>query len=192
MTDFDLILKNVAKHIELPSLEQTFFTSLLLPKKIKRRQHLLHEGQVSHHSIFVTSGCLRGYTIDENGFEHVLQFAPADWWIADMHSHVTGEPARLNIEALEDTETLLLSKEGRELLFARCPGFERFFRILVEKSLVALQNRLLDNLSLQARERYAKFRQQYPGLVQTLPQKQIAMYIGVTPEFLSKLRSEFI
>lgn len=185
-----LILTNIGKHIALTPEEQSHFLSLLSSKKLKRKQHLLREKEICRHSAFVVSGCLRGYTLDANGFEHVLQFAPADWWISDMFSLLSGKPGQLNIDALEDSEVLLLAKSDQEQLYRDIPKFERFFRIITENSLVAHRQRVLDNLSLNAQERYGVFCQQYPTLINTLPQKQIAAYIGVTPEFLSKMRGE--
>ncbi len=185
-----LIFQNIAKHIRLDPEEEAHFASMLVPRKIKKRQFLLREGEVCRHSAFVTEGCLRGYTVDDNGFEHILQFAPADWWIADMYSLISGLPGNLNIDALEDTEALLLSKADQERLYDDIPKFERFFRIIMEKSLVANRQRILDNMSLTAAQRYAQFCSHYPTLIHRLPQKQIAAYIGVTPEFLSKLRGD--
>ncbi|WP_158824846.1 Crp/Fnr family transcriptional regulator [Mucilaginibacter lacusdianchii] len=185
---FDLILNNIGKHINLSDDEKQLFTSLLVPKQIKRKKHLIAEGDVCKHSAFVTSGCLRGYTLDVNGFEHVLSFAPQGWWMADIYSLITQLPGILNIEALEDTEMLMLSKASQEKLYTQVPKFERFFRILTENALVASQQRLIDNLSLTAAERYARFCKRYPTLIYHLPQKQIAAYIGVTPEFFSKMR----
>jgi len=186
---FQLILDNVCKHIRLSDEEKELFTSMLQTKKIKRKEYLLREREICKHSAFVLSGCLRGYSIDKNGTEHVLSFAPADWWMADMYSLLSQQPGVLNIEALEDTEMLLLSKINQEKLYTQIPAFERFFRILAEKSLVANQQRLIDRLSLTGQERYAKFCQRYPTLINHLPQKQIAAYIGVTPEFLSRARA---
>lgn len=185
-----LIISNISKQITLSPEEQAHFMSLLTLKKLKKKEHLLREKEVCRHSAFVVSGCLRGYTVDTNGDEHVLQFAPRDWWIADMYSLLSGKPGSLNIDALEDTEALLLSKADQEQLYRDIPKFERFFRIITENSLVANRQRILDNLSLSAPERYAQFCEHYPTLINTLPQKQIAAYIGVTPEFLSKMRGE--
>ena len=185
-----LILKNVSKHIDLQTDEASLFISLLKEKQVKRKQHLLREHEVSYHSIFVNSGCLRGYSLDKNGYEHILQFAPPGWWIADMYSMLTLLPGELFIEALEDTEVLLLHIEDRERLMREVPKFERFFRIIIENSLITFRQRLLENLGLPARERYLLFCKRYPTLIECLPQKQIAAYIGVTPEFLSKMRAE--
>ncbi len=188
---YDLILRNIAKHITLTEKEQEYFVSLLLHRKVKKKEFLLQEGQVCRYSIFVVSGCLRGYTLDANGFEHILQFAPPDWWLADMYSFITQNPGELYIDALEHSEVLLLSKDARDQLFEDIPKFERFFRILYEKSLVSYRRRVMDNLSLSAMERFAFFCERYPGLIERVPQKQVASYIGVTPEFLSKLKAEY-
>lgn len=184
----DLIFQSIARHIELIEPEKQFFGSLLTAKTLRRRQFLLQEGEVCRHSAFVVRGCLRGYTVDANGFEHILQFAPPGWWIADMYSLLSQRPGNLSIDALEDTDVLLLPKDEQERLYREVPKFERFFRIITEKSLVTHRQRVLDNLSLSAQERYAAFCQRYPTLIECLPQKQIASYIGVTPEFLSKMR----
>jgi CRP-like cAMP-binding protein len=187
---FTLILNNLAKHIHLTKDEQDIFTAFLQSKKIKRKQFLLTDGDICKHSAFVTSGCLRGYTVDKSGIEHVLSFAPPDWWIADMYSLLSQKPGTLNIEALEDTEVLLLSKTSQEKLYLQIPKFEHFFRIITEKSLVASQQRLIDGLSLTAEERYHNFCKRYPTLIDHLPLKQIASYIGVTPEFFSRMRNK--
>jgi CRP-like cAMP-binding protein len=186
---FDLLLENVSKFIHLESNEKEIFISYLKQKKLKRKQIFLNEGDVCKYSAFVTSGCLRGFTIDKNGDEHVLSFAPVGWWIADMYSLISQKPGILTIEALEDTEIILLSKADQEKLYIEIPKFERFFRILIENSLVANQQRIIDNMSLTAEERYKNFCKRYPTLIDTLPQKQIASYIGVTPEFFSRMRS---
>lgn len=187
-----LILQNIEKHIQLSPTEKAHFSSLLTLKKLKKKQFLLAEGEICRHSAFVTSGCLRGYTVDTNGFEHILQFAPTDWWIADMYSLLTAQPGNLNIDAMEDSEVLLLAKKDQEQLYQDIPKFERFFRIITENSLVTNRQRLLDSLSLSAQQRYEAFCSRYPTLINQLPQKQIAAYIGVTPEFLSKMRADLL
>lgn len=186
---FDLLLNNISRYIQLNDSEKETFISHLQLKKFKRKQFVLNDGEICKYSTFVTSGCLRGYTVDKNGNEHVLSFAPPDWWIADMYSLISQKPGILNIEALEDTETILLSKANQEKLYHEIPKFERFFRILIENSLVANQQRIVDNMSLTAEERYNIFCKRYPTLIDHLPQKQIASYIGVTPEFFSRIRS---
>ncbi|MCD6017143.1 MAG: Crp/Fnr family transcriptional regulator [Bacteroidetes bacterium] len=190
--DYSLLLQNFAKHISLTKAEEAFVTPLFEHQKIAAKKFLLKQGDVCKHSAFVLDGCLRGYTIDSNGDEHVLSFAPKEWWIGDMYSLISQKPGNLNIEAMNDTEILLLSKTDQEKLYRKVPKFERFFRIITENSLVSYQQRLNDNMSLTAQERYLKFCKIYPQLIHTIPQKQIAAYIGVTPEFLSKLRAKYV
>jgi len=187
-----LLLHSIDKHISLSKEEEEQLIALLKIKKLKKKQFLLQEGEVQKHAVFVTQGCLRSYSIDKNGFEHVLQFAPAGWWIGDMRSLVTQQPGILNIDAIDDSELILLLRSDLERLYSSIPKMERFFRILAEKSLATYQHRLIDNLSLSAMERYNNFCSLYPSLIEYLPQKQVASYIGVTPEFLSKMLSQSI
>ncbi len=188
----NLIIESITRHIRLSDDEKEHFINLLQPKTYKRKDFILEDGQICKYSYFVTTGCLRGFTVDHNGFEHVLNFAPTGWWIADMYSLLTQKPGILNIEALENTDVLLLSKSRQEKLYHEIPQFERFFRIITENSLVSYQQRLIDNLSLTAEERYHNFCKRYPTLINTLPKKQIAAYIGVTPEFFSRMQRQML
>jgi CRP-like cAMP-binding protein len=188
----ELILQNLKKHILLNPTEEAYFINLLTEKTIKRKQFLLHENEIATHVAFIVKGCLRSYSIDKNGFEHIVQFAPCDWWISDMGSFISQKKSLLNIDAIEDTELLLLSRKDHLILFDKVPKFERFFRIILENALASTQRRLLDNLSLTAEERYLAFCTLYPTLKNNLPQKYIAAYIGVTPEFLSKMKAELL
>ena len=183
----DNLLRHITDSISLSNEEKNYFVSLLKIQKVKKKQVLLREGEIDKQGIFVTNGCLRSYAIDKNGFEHALQFAPPGWWIGDMRSYISERPGILNIDAIEDSELLLLSKDAVDRLFLKIPKLERLFRILTENSLATYQQRLIDNLSLPAIERYNNFCRLYPSLIELLPQKQIASYIGVTPEFLSKM-----
>lgn len=186
------MLKNLRKWIELTDAEESHFISLLKPITVQRKEWLLKAGEVCKYSYFVTEGCLRGYTIDTNGMEHVLSFAPRNWWIADMYSLISQKPGTIFIQALEQSDLLALPKSAQEQLYKDIPAFERFFRIITENSLVSFQQRLLDNLSLSAEERYQNFCKKYAGLTDNLPAKQVASYIGVTPEFLSKMKHKLL
>lgn len=186
----EILLQNIKRHISLSKEEEERLITLLKSKKIKKKQFFLQEGDTQKHAVFVTEGCLRSYSIDKNGFEHVLQFAPAGWWIGDMRSLITQQPGILYIDAIDDSEIILLLRSDLETLYTSIPKLERFFRILAENSLATYQHRLIDNLSLSAMERYNNFCGLYPSLIEYLPQKQIASYIGVTPEFLSKMLSQ--
>ncbi|MCJ8210998.1 Crp/Fnr family transcriptional regulator [Mucilaginibacter sp. RS28] len=183
----ELILENIARHIHLTAEEQQYFVSLLQTRQLKRKEFLLQSGQICKYSAFTVSGCLRGYTVDEGGLERVLNFAPQGWWMADMYSLLSQKPGTLDIEAIENTDLRLLSKANQEVLYQKVPKFERFFRIITENSLVAYQQRVMDNLSLAAEERYNNFCKRYPSLIYSVPKKDVASYIGVTPEFLSRM-----
>jgi len=188
--EYGLLLQNIAKHIQLSEEDKNYLLSLLQYKKLRRKSFLRQEGDITKAAVFVTSGLLRMYSIDKNGFEHILQFAPPGWWIGDIKSYITQQPGSLYIDALEDSEVLLLEKKHLDNLYEKVPAFERFFRILAENALATYQQRLIDNLSLPAIDRYNNFCRLYPSLIECLPQKQVAAYIGVTPEFLSKMLSQ--
>lgn len=185
----DLILKNVAKHISLNEKEEKYFRSMLEPKSLKRKTLYLEAGKVCKSSAFVLDGAVKSYTVDDEGKEHILSFATKEWWISDLYSLISEKPAILNIEAIADSEVLMLTRENQQTLFEQVPKFERFFRILVENSLVASQQRLIDNLSSTAEERYLRFIRKYPTIPSCVPQHNIASYLGITPEFLSKIRA---
>lgn len=191
-TDFTPILRNVGKHIALTAEEAAYFTSLLKPKQVKKGHFLVEAGEQAAFECYVLSGCLRSYHIDEKGNEHVMQFAPEDWWTGDMASFVKGVPAILYIDALEDSTILRIERGDIEGLYARVPKFERFFRILITNAFIATQRRLLSTISRPAEDRYVEFARLYPGLDGRVPQKMIASYLGMTPEFLSTVRKRAI
>ena len=188
----NVILNAVKKHIILTDIEEKLFCSLLEYKTYDKKSYFLNGGEICKYSMFVLLGCFRGYTIDSKGIEHILSFAPKGWWIADMYSLLSQLPGEMMIEALENSEVFLLSKINQEKLYNEIPKFERFFRILIENSLIANQKRLLNNLSLTAEERYLTFCKTYPTLIHQLPQKQIASYIGVTQEFFSRMKTNLL
>lgn len=187
-----LIIESIEKHVLLTSEEKELFLSKIVTEKRKGKSILLSPGKICQYTYFVNSGVLRSFNINDNIVEHVLQFAPKGWWISDIYSLISQKPGNLFIEVLEDAELILLSKENQEQLYAEIPKLERFFRILIENSLVAHQERLMDNLSLSAEERFEKFWKRYPDLMRKIPQKQIASYIGVTPEFFSKMKAKLL
>ena len=189
---YHLILKNISRFITLTPEEEKYFTSLLKIKKLKKKQYLLQEGDVGRNECFVNKGCLRAYSIDEKGQEHIVQFAIEDWWIGDMYSFLTQTPARLTIDALEDSELFCIDSISVENLFIKVPKFERFFRMLVQNAFIASQRRIIESMSLTADERYCRFIENYPLMEQRLPLKQIASFLGITPESLSRIRSQYI
>ena len=143
---------------------------------------------MAKYEYFITKGCLKTYTVDENGGEHISMFGIEDWWTGDLYSFITGEPSLYFVEALEDSEVLQISKQNTELLLAKVPKFERFYRILYQKSLITYIRRVNHNISLTAEKRYQNFVSKYPQIANRVSQKNIAAYLGVTPEFLSMIR----
>jgi CRP-like cAMP-binding protein len=186
--DFQLILNNIAKHIQLDKGETDFFISLLQQQAIKKRDYLLRQGDVCKTENFIVKGCLRTYSVDENGFEHIVMFGIEDWWVGDLYSFLTATPAQFYIDALEETEVLQISKQNLDILYERVPKFERFFRLIIQNAFIAQQNRINQNLAFTAEQRYLEFIKKYPLFEQRIPQKQVAAYLGMTPVFLSMLR----
>lgn len=187
---FDLLRLHIEKRTHLTEDEFDIVKNYFVPRKLRKKQFLLNEGEVCRYIGFVNSGCLREYTIDNKGNEHIIQFAIEDWWVSDLNSFLSDEPAVYNIDALQDSEILLLEKSARDNLLDECPKMERFFRILIESNHVANHRRITDSLSTSAEEKYLKFIKTYPKLFELVSQNQIASYLGITPQSLSRIRKE--
>ena len=170
--------------------EKAFVEEVFKERRVKRRQFILQEGDISKFNTFVVEGCFRMYKVDENGKEHNLQFAIENWWIGDIQSFFTDEPSKLYIEAMENSIVLQIKKEDQFKLFVDYPKFNRIFRVLAENAMVSLQRRVLQNISSSAEERYLDFLERYPQLFNRISNIQIASYLGVTPEFLSTIRKK--
>ena len=155
----------------------------------RKRQYILQEGDICTHLNFVVRGCLRLYKIDDRGNTHILQFAAENYWVNDLGSFHGLKPSELNIDALEDTVTLQITRDDLVTLFTQAPKFDRIFRVLMENSYIRLQQRLLQNISSTAEDRYKSFIEIYPHLVNRLSQVQIAAFLGIAPESLSRLRN---
>ena len=185
---FELLFQKFDEKVQLTDEEKELAKTFFLPKKLRKRQYLLQEGDASKYVAFVEKGMLRSYTVDEKGGEHIIQFAFEGWWIGDQYSFLTGEPSQYNIDALEDSELLLLSKAAEEQLMDRIPKMERFFRILLQNNLIATQRRLVSSLSHSAEEKYNELIQSCPTIPQRVPQHMMASFLGITPETLSRIR----
>jgi CRP/FNR family transcriptional regulator, anaerobic regulatory protein len=175
--------------LPLNAEEKELVRTKFQPRLFRKRQYVLQEGDICTQMCFVVRGCLRMYKIDEKGSTHILQFAAEDYWINDLGSFHGVKPSALNIDALEDTVVLQISRDDLISLYLQAPKFDRIFRVLIENSYVRLQERLLQNISSTAEDRYQSFLNVYPHLVNRLAQVQIAAFLGITPEFLSRLRN---
>jgi len=187
-SEYDLILNNIGKHIALDANEIKYFLSVLTVEHVARRSIILKEGQICKQISFVCSGTLRAYHLDKDDKQATIMFALADWWITDMYCFLNQLPAMLTIEAVEDSTVIHLLKSDLDKLFIDVPKFEKVFRIMMQNAYVREQLRTIQNLSLTAEERYINFLKKYPQVAKQVTQKQIASYLGITPEFLSVLR----
>jgi CRP-like cAMP-binding protein len=187
---FDKLLKSIGEKVSLDEEQSGIMKSLFIPKKIRKRQYVLNAGDVCQYITFVEKGLLRSFTVDDDGNEHVVQFAIEGWWISDMASFVSGENALYNIEALEDSELLHLRKQSMEELLDKVPAMERYFRILMQNNIVALQRRVIAYMSLSAEEKYLKLLEIAPDIMTRASQQHIASYLSITPETLSRVRKK--
>ena len=185
-------LDYISKHISLTPEEEGKLLSSVQKRKYLKNQYIVQQGDVCRYENFVLSGCLRTFYVDNNGNEHTVMFAIENWWSADLGSFLTQTPADYNIKCLENTEVIRISYDTIERLYIEIPKLERFFRIIIQNSVVAIEKRVVRGFSMTAKERYLHFKEQYPKIEQRVPQYMIASYLGITKEFLSKIRSQLI
>ncbi|MCW3094351.1 MAG: cyclic nucleotide-binding protein [Ferruginibacter sp.] len=188
-TSIEPLLEHLTKSFPLNEKEKELVREKFHSRLFRKRQFVLQEGDVCTQFNFIVRGCLRSYKIDEKGNVHILQLAAENNWINDLGSFHHVKPSALNIDALEDTVVLQISRDDLISLYINAPKFDRIFRVLIENGFIHLQERLLQNISSTAEERYQSFLDLYPHLINRLSQVQIAAFLGVTPEFLSRLRN---
>lgn len=187
---YEVFFSKINEVVRFTEEETKVFQSYLTPKKIRKKQYLLQEGDVCKFIAFVEKGALRSYSIDEKGNEHIIQFALEGWTISDLFSFLTAEPAVYTIDALEDSELILISHSSYEELLERFPKYEKYMRLQLTNAYIAMQRRLTSIISLPLEERYQNLLALYPQIVQRVPQHMIASYMGLTPETLSRVRKK--
>ena len=185
---YELFFQNFSKKVRVTPEEEVQIKKYLTPKKLRKKQYLLQEGDICKTIAFIEKGSLREYSVDDKGNEHIVQFGLEGWIISDLYSFLTGEPATYNIDAIEDAELVLINKAAHEELLLKVPKYETFTRLNITGAYLAMQKRLTSIISSSLEERYANFTTLYPNIVQRVPQHMIASYMGLTPETLSRIR----
>ena len=186
---FDQINRYATRCIPFTEDELSVFNDLMQPKSVPKKTFLLQEGEICNFEAYVVKGCVRTYYINENGFEVILQFGIEDWWVSDIASFHDHTPSSMFIETLEDSELLMLNPHTKELLLAKLPKLERVFRLMVQRNLSVLQGRLFKTIATSGEDKYLDFIKRYPSIPGRVAQHYIASYLGISPEFLSKIRS---
>lgn len=184
----NILKEHLKRHVTLSAEELDTICDYFEPRHVEKGDFLLSQGNICRYEGFVLEGCFRVYSLDDKGNENVLYFAVQDWWLIDIDSFMNAIPSDLNFQALENSEVLLISKSSKETLYRQLPIVERLFRIMSQKALVAWQRRLIRNHTLTAKERYNHFIQTYSDISSKLTDRQIASYLGITHEFLSKIK----
>jgi CRP-like cAMP-binding protein len=187
---FELLYQKIKAVVSITEEEFNWCATLFVTKQLRKRQYLLQQGDVCTYQAFVEKGILRSYTIDEKGREHILQLASEGWWMADLSSYLTDESSILNIDAIEPSEVLLISRASWEMAMQRIPKLEHYFRIIIQNHLIATQKRLLQSFSETAEEKYIRFLHTFPDCEQRVPLQMIASYLGIKRETLSRLRKQ--
>ena len=188
LTDYNGILNNIKRYVSLNEDDEKQFIEIVRTTNIKRRQFIVQPNFVCTHQTYVLKGAFRSYFVNDEGTEHTIQFAVEDWFISDFNSYLSQSPASLFVEALEDSVIQQIAYDDVENLCNENPKFERFFRLVAQKSFAFSQRRVLSNLGKSAEERYLEFFNLYPSIVQRVPQYTLASYLGMSAEFLSKIR----
>lgn len=184
----DLLIQHIEKYVQLSKTELEHLCSFFKPQVIRKKEFLLTQGSICRFEGFVLEGCFRVFILDQKGNENTLYFAIKDWWLMDIDSFMNQKPSNLNIQALEDSKVFLINREDKSTLYNSIPSTEKLFRIMSQKAIVAWQRRLIRNHCQTAKERYFYFVHTYPQIVSKLTDKQIASYLGITHEFLSKIK----
>ena len=186
-------MNKLRKHIEAisPVSDEEFeiIKAFFTVKKVRKHQYLIQESDYAKFEYVIMSGIFRVFYLDEEGKEHIVQFATENWWMSDYIAYFNQKPATTNVICMEEGEVLCLTLEGREKLSADLHKMEHFFRVKLTNGYIAQQRRIMTLLSSTPQQRYEEFAHLYPDLLQRIPKKYIAEYLGVSRETLSRLYS---
>ncbi len=186
------LLTYIDKYIQLTEEEVSILQSKIVYRKYLKGQYIVQQGDICKQSSYLVAGCTKTFYMDNKGQEHIIMFAIEDWWVSDIGSFITQSPADYNVQCLENTDVVQFPYHSQEALLEAIPKFERLFRKMLEKALVSSQKRIVQGFSMTAKEQYLQFRKQYPTIEQRVPQYMIASYLGITKEFLSKIKSQLL
>jgi len=189
---FEAFEKYLKEKADLDAEEINAVRAVSMEKKVRKRQYLLQNGDVCHNNCFIVKGCLRMYTVGDDGVEHIIRFAVENWWISDRESYNNGSPSKCNIDALEDCEVILIDKPDFLNLLTTIPKFKNFIDSLLARSYDAIQNRVMSAISYTTEERYQNFITRFPDIFNRVPLHMIASYLGVSRETLSRVRSQYV
>jgi CRP-like cAMP-binding protein len=187
---YDVLQAYLAARATFSAEDLAFVKTAFVPRRLAAGEFLQRAGEVARHAAFVASGCLRSFVIDAKGKEHVVQFAPEEWWLADAISLVSGTPSQYFFAAVEDSDLLLIDAPGHQQLVDRIPGYAEAMRSGLQKHAAAKDVRIVQALSASAEERYRDFMQTFPTIAQRVPQWMVASYLGMSPETVSRIRSQ--
>jgi len=185
---FEVFFSHILKKVSLTEDEKITIKTFFVYKKLRKKQFLLNEGAICKHMSFVEKGLLRSYNTDEKGDEHMNMFAWEGWWTSDIQSFLTGEKAVFSIDAIEDSELLMISRSDFEAMTLKVPVMDRYFRILFQNSLITKERRLVSSNTFTAEEKYVQLIKSNPEMIQRVPQNLIASYLGLAPETLSRIK----
>ena len=188
----NVLFSHIEQKVPLTERDKTAIKNFFITKKLRKRQYLLQEGDVCKYLTFVAKGLLRTYNVDDKGDEHMSLFGWEGWWVSDFNSFLSGQPAVFNIDAIEDSELLLISQENYEALTLEVPIMDRYFRILYQNSLVTKERRIMSSITHTAEEKYLQLIESSPQLVERIPQHLIASYLGIAPETLSRIKKNLV
>jgi CRP-like cAMP-binding protein len=187
---FEVLLSHIQNKVDLSQEEKIELQSFFVFKKLRKKQYLLQEGDMCKYISFVRKGLLKSYFLDEKGGEHINMFAFEGWWISDFNSFIKQEKAVLNIDAIEETELLMITRDDYEKLMLEIPAMERYFRILYQNSLVTKDYRLIVSSGFTAEEKYTQLMKNNPEIIKRVPHNLIASYLGLAPETVSRIRKK--
>lgn len=188
----ELLKAHISKRIDITEEEWKEYISLFTPKHLKKKEILMKSGDLCTFQVYITKGCLRTYYTDAKDHDHTMQFGFEDWWAGDLLAFITEKPAHYTVEALEDSDVLIIEKSDMLAFFERNLKFEKYFRILIQSAYVASQQRIIATMSQSAEERYLDLVKKYPHLEMRVAQHHIASYLGITPEALSRIKRNII